>query len=171
MIGRLKRWQVALCALAAVLTVTLSNCAQQPTTTTEGAPANSNSPTANASTLVFGSGGDPASLESGNIEDGNSIYVQQQIYDRLIDYKPGTTELEPALATEWEASEDGLTWTFTLREGVKFHDGTDFNAEAVRANFNRWWAFAMQAKPTRFGKGYLAAIKVAKNQPCKRLMW
>lgn len=139
MIGRLKRWQVALCALAAVLTITVSNCAQQPSTTTEGAPTNTNSPTANASTLVFGSGGDPSSLEPGNIEDGNSIYVQHQIYDRLIDYKPGTTELEPALATEWEASDDGLTWTFTLREGVKFHDGTDFNAEAVRANVNRWW--------------------------------
>jgi peptide/nickel transport system substrate-binding protein len=139
MIGRLKRWQVALCALAAVLTITVSNCAQQPSTTTEGAPTNTNTPTANASTLVFGSGGDPTSLEPGNIEDGNSIYVQHQIYDRLIDYKPGTTELEPALATEWEASDDGLTWTFTLREGVKFHDGTDFNAEAVRANVNRWW--------------------------------
>lgn len=139
MIGRLKRWQVALCALAAVLTITVSNCAQQPSTTTEGAPTNTNTPTANASTLVFGSGGDPTSLEPGNIEDGNSIYVQHQIYDRLIDYKSGTTELEPALATEWEASDDGLTWTFTLREGVKFHDGTDFNAEAVRANVNRWW--------------------------------
>jgi peptide/nickel transport system substrate-binding protein len=139
MIGRLKRWQVALCALAAVLTVSLSNCAQQPSTTTEGSPADPSSPTANASTLVFGSGGDPVSLEPGNITDGNSIYVQQQIYDRLLDYKPGTTELEPALATEWEASEDGRTWTFRLREGVKFHDGTDFNAEAVRANVNRWW--------------------------------
>lgn len=140
MIGRFKRWQVALCALVAVLTVTLTNCAQQttPTASSESSPAGS-SPSANASTLVFGSGGDPTSLEPGNIEDGNSIYVQHQIYDRLLDYVPGTTELEPALATEWSASDDGLTWTFKLREGVKFHDGTDFNAEAVRVNFNRWW--------------------------------
>ncbi|WAL60433.1 ABC transporter substrate-binding protein [Thermocoleostomius sinensis] len=153
MLGRLKRWQVALCTLAAVLTVTISNCAQQPSTTTEGAPTTS-SPTANASTLVFGSGGDPASLEPGNIEDGNSIYVQHQIYDRLIDYKPGTTELEPALATEWEASDDGLTWTFKLREGVKFHDGTDFNAEAVRVNVNRWWDPADRLGFRDAGKNY-----------------
>ncbi|GAB4382349.1 MAG: ABC transporter substrate-binding protein [Elainellaceae cyanobacterium] len=137
MIGRLRRWQVALCALAAVMTVTLSNCAQQTSTTptAEGGSA----PAADTSTLVFGTGGDPANLESGNITDGNSIYVQQQIYDRLIDFEPGTAELVPGLATEWSVSDDGLTWTFNLREGVQFHDGTEFNAEAVKTNFERWW--------------------------------
>ena len=140
MIQRLKRWQAVLFALTAALTVTLSNCAapQTPTTST-GANNPGAAPAADASTLIFGSGGDPANLEPGNIEDGNSIYVQQQIYDRLIDYKAGTTELEPALATEWSASSDARTWTFKLRDGVKFHDGTPFNAEAVRFNVNRWW--------------------------------
>ncbi|MBF2048276.1 MAG: ABC transporter substrate-binding protein [Elainella sp. C42_A2020_010] len=141
MIQRLKRWQAVLFAFTAVLTVTLSNCAPQTTAPTTGAsPGNSPAgSTANATTLIFGAAGDPANLEPGNIEDSNSIYVQHQIYDRLIDYKPGTTDLEPALATEWTASEDGLTWTFKLREGVKFHDGTDFNAEAVKVNIERWW--------------------------------
>ena len=46
-------------------------------------------------------------------------------------------EFVPALATEWSTSEDGRTWTFRLREGVKFHDGADFNAEAVKYNFER----------------------------------
>ncbi len=137
----LKRWQTLLFALTAALTITLTNCAQQTTPTAGTSPAASPeaAPVANASTLIFGSAGDPANLESGNIEDSNSIYVQQQIYDRLLDYKPGGTELEPALATEWNASDDGLTWTFKLREGVKFHDGTDFNAEAVKVNVERWW--------------------------------
>ena len=53
--------------------------------------------------------------------------------------KPGTTDLEPLLATKWEASKDGKTYTFTLRDGVKFSDGTDFNATAVCYNFDRWY--------------------------------
>lgn len=138
MIRRLKRWQVALFGLAAVLTISLSNCATQ-TTTPDGASSTGGGTAASASTLIFGSVGDPANLESGNITDGNSIYVQQQIYDRLIDFEPGTTKLVPGLATEWSASDDGLTWTFKLRDGVQFHDGTPFNAEAVKVNFERWW--------------------------------
>ncbi|MEM1254415.1 MAG: ABC transporter substrate-binding protein [Cyanobacteria bacterium P01_H01_bin.21] len=90
-------------------------------------------------TLVFGSGGQPDNLSSGDVTDGNSLYVQLQIYNYLIGNAPGSTDLVPELATEWTASEDALTWTFTLREGVKFHDGTDFNAEAVVFNVNRWW--------------------------------
>ncbi len=136
MLRRLKRWQAVLFIFAAAITVTLSNCAPQSSTapTTNGSAA-----AGDASTLVFGSGGDPANLEPGNVEDSNSIYVQQQIYDRLVEYKPGSTELEPGLATEWSASEDGRTWTFKLRQGVKFHDGTPFNAEAVKVNVERWW--------------------------------
>jgi len=60
-------------------------------------------------------------------------------YNRLIEFKPGTTDLEPGLATEWTASEDGKTWTIKLRDKVKFHDGTDFNAQAVKFNVERWW--------------------------------
>jgi peptide/nickel transport system substrate-binding protein len=143
MIQRLKRWQAVLFALTAAVTVTLANCAPQPSApvsgTSPGTSPGASTVATDASTLVFGSGGDPTSLEPGNIEDGNSIYVQDQIYDRLLEYKPGTTDLEPALATEWSASKDGTKWTFKLRDGVKFHDGTPFNAEAVRVNFNRWW--------------------------------
>jgi peptide/nickel transport system substrate-binding protein len=132
------RWQRVVVLLVAALTIGLSNCgAPSPTATSEpGSPA---AAPATSSALVFGAVGDPASLESGNIEDGYSIYVQHQIYDRLLDTEPGTTKLIPSLATEWSASGDGLTWTFKLRNDVKFHDGTPFNAEAVRANFNRWW--------------------------------
>ncbi|NJO43505.1 MAG: ABC transporter substrate-binding protein [Cyanobacteria bacterium RU_5_0] len=134
MVRRSKRWWTILFVVMAAITVTLSNCTQQNTTTSETSPS-----AANASTIVFGSVGDPTSLESGNVIDGYSIYVQQQIYDRLLDFEPGSTKLIPALATEWSASEDGLTWTFKLRDGVKFQDGTDFNAEAVRVNCDRWW--------------------------------
>ncbi|GAA5532623.1 ABC transporter substrate-binding protein [Deinococcus aluminii] len=96
-------------------------------------------PTAGAATLVFGNNGEPVSLESGNITDGISILVQRQIYDTLIGFKDGTTDLEPALATSWKSNADATQWTFTLRPNVRFHDGTPFNADAVVFNLSRWW--------------------------------
>ena len=59
------------------------------------------------------------------------------IYDCLVALDPETQEFVPWLATSWETSEDGLSYTFHLREDVKFHDGTPFNAEAVKFNFDR----------------------------------
>lgn len=90
-------------------------------------------------TLVFGHNGEPVSLEPGNITDGISIYVQRQIYDPLVDFKPGTTEPVAGLAVSWFDSPDGKVWTFRLRQGVKFQDGTDLDAEAVKFNTERWW--------------------------------
>ncbi|WP_026072997.1 ABC transporter substrate-binding protein [Nodosilinea nodulosa] len=134
-----QHWRhIVLAFMALTLALTLANCggaSQQASTPTAGDAA---APAATGA-LVFGSNGQPVSLTPGNITDGNSLYVQQQIYNYLIGNKPGTTELAPELATEWSASEDGLTWTFKLREGVTFHDGTDLNADAVVFNVNRWW--------------------------------
>nr|WP_236692699.1 ABC transporter substrate-binding protein [Aneurinibacillus tyrosinisolvens] len=65
------------------------------------------------------------------------MLVTKNIFDTLVDYKKENTEIEPSLATEWKHSDDGKVWTFTLRDGVKFHDGTEFNADAVVFNFER----------------------------------
>jgi peptide/nickel transport system substrate-binding protein len=131
---------VILAVVALVLAILLSNCDRTRTTPTSSPSPLGNSPAAvSPGTLVYGAGGEPVNLEPGNIEDGNSLIVQQQIYNRLVQFKPGTTDLEPALATEWKSSEGGKVWTFKLRSGVKFHDGTDFDAEAVRFNVDRWW--------------------------------
>ena len=92
-----------------------------------------------AGTLVFGANGEPVSLESGNITDGISILVQRQIYDTLIDFKDGTTDLTPGLATSWKPNANNTSWTFTLRRGVKFTDGTPMNADAIVFNLQRWW--------------------------------
>ncbi len=89
--------------------------------------------------LVFGSGGEPVLLDPGNVTDGNSITVMRQIYDTLVDFKDGSTETVPGLALEWRSNANSTAWTFTLRPGVKFHDGTKFNAEAVKFNIERWW--------------------------------
>lgn len=88
--------------------------------------------------LIFGRGGDSVSLDPIAVTDGESYKVTKNIFDTLVNFGEQDTEIHPGLASEWTAAEDGLTYTFTLEEGVKFHDGTDFNAEAVVANFERW---------------------------------
>jgi peptide/nickel transport system substrate-binding protein len=89
--------------------------------------------------IIVGSGGQPVSLASGKISDGNSIFVQQQVYDRLLEFKPGSTETQPGLALSMRGNASSNEWTITLRPGVKFHDGTALNAAAVKFNFDFWW--------------------------------
>jgi len=87
--------------------------------------------TSQQATLVFAKGGDAVELDPADVTDGESVTVMNNIFEGLVRYKPGTTEVEPWLATSWDVSSDGLVWTFHLREGIKFHDGTPFNADAV----------------------------------------
>jgi peptide/nickel transport system substrate-binding protein len=93
------------------------------------------------STLIFGTGADPAFLDGAVISDAESSRVLNQITETLVTLKPGTTKVIPLLATRW-TSKGGKVWTFYLRHGVKFHDGTPFNAKAVCFNFNRWYNFS-----------------------------
>lgn len=93
---------------------------------------------ANAQTLTYARSGLPVTLDSADSTDGNSLTVSYQIVENLVQYQLGSTELAPGLATDWSANEDSTEWTFNLREGVTFHDGTPFNAEAVKFNLDRW---------------------------------
>ena len=90
-------------------------------------------------TLTFAQSADAGTLDPANQTSANSLAPATHIYDGLTTFEPGTTEPIPALATSWETSDDGTEWTFNLREGVTFHDGTDFNADAVVFNFERWF--------------------------------
>jgi len=87
--------------------------------------------------LVFARSGDSVGLDPGRETDGESFYGSTPVYDNLVEFVPGETAVRPALATSWSFSDDGLTVTFNLRKGVKFHDGTDFNADAVVYSFAR----------------------------------
>lgn len=93
---------------------------------------------AGQSTFIFGAQGEPVDLDPAIITDGISSRITRQIYEGLVKYKGATTEVGPALAEKWEVSKDGTVWTFHLRKGVKFHDGTPFDAAAVVWNFDRW---------------------------------
>jgi peptide/nickel transport system substrate-binding protein len=96
---------------------------------------------ASGGTLVFGAAGDPAMLDPAFGSDGETFRIARQLYEGLLSTKSGSTESEPELAKSYDVSDDGLTYTFHLRDGVKFHDGTDFNADAVCFNFERWYHF------------------------------
>src|SRR4051812_50078409 len=77
-------------------------------------------------TLVFAGASDPTYLDPALVSDGESFRVTDQIFESLVKLKPGTTLIAPSLATKW-VSKNAKDWTFTLRRGVKFHDGTPFN--------------------------------------------
>src|SRR5699024_1910865 len=88
--------------------------------------------------LVYARGGDSTSLDFASVSDGETSRVTKNIYDSLLDYERDSFEIVPNLAHDWDVSDDGLNYTFYLEEDVTFHDGTDFNAEAVKINFERW---------------------------------
>ncbi len=102
-----------------------------------GAPAVG--PAAAGATFIFGRGGDSIQLYPAVVTDGESFRVTGQILEPLFQYEDGGTKVIPALATDYSVSDDSLVWTINLREGVKFHDGTDFNAAAVVFNYERQW--------------------------------
>lgn len=97
--------------------------------------------TSTKDTFVFAGASDPKSLDPAFVNDGESIRVTRQIFEGLVGLKDGTTDIEPQLATAWTANPAGTEYTFTLKQGVQFSDGTPFNAAAVCANFNRWYNF------------------------------
>ncbi|TAH51206.1 MAG: ABC transporter substrate-binding protein [Chloroflexota bacterium] len=88
--------------------------------------------------FVFGAQGEPVCLDPAVITDGISGRIINQVYEGLVKFDKDTTNPVPALAKSWTTSDDGKEWTFKLQEGVKFHDGTDFNADAVVKNFDYW---------------------------------
>jgi ABC-type transport system substrate-binding protein len=102
-------------------------------------------------TLIFGRGGDSVGLDPAYESDGNSFMICDNVFEALVEYKDETTELEPLLATSWQISPDGLTYTFNLRKGVKFHDGTAFDADAVVFSIGRQMK---ERKLKFFGKGW-----------------
>jgi dipeptide transport system substrate-binding protein len=102
-------------------------------------------PSAQASkTFVYCSEGSPSTFNPQLGTDGPTFNASSRmLYDRLVDFERGGTKIVPGLATEWKTSPDGLTFTFTLRKGVKFHASTtftpsrDFNADDILFSFNR----------------------------------
>lgn len=88
-------------------------------------------------TLFVGRPADAIRLDPARVSDNESVEVVSQLFEPLVRYQANSTEVEPALATSWEVSADGTAWTFALRRGVRFHDGTVMDARAVEFSFRR----------------------------------
>ena len=82
-------------------------------------------------TLTFAAGADPDSLDPQNTQSNPGEQVNRMMYENLVRFN-AKMQIEPALAESWTQSADGLVWTFKLRQGVRFHDGTPLDAKAVK---------------------------------------
>ncbi len=87
--------------------------------------------------LRVGVGGLPGVLDPATSLDGVVPLIARQVFETLVQFREGTSDIEPALALHWNVSKDGLVWNFRLRDGVRFHDGTLLTAHHVAAVFER----------------------------------
>lgn len=107
---------------------------------TEGSAPEAGDGSGSGATLVFATNREPRTLDplaGGVIE----FQFATLLFETLVRVKTGGTEIQPGLASAWRAGDDGRSWRVTLRQGVRFTDGTAFDAGAVCANFERWYNF------------------------------
>ncbi len=148
-------------AATTTATTTLTTSSPSPTP----AKTASLTPTAAAakpcSTLVLGQPDmEPTTLDPHRFYDSESGRAIRLVYEKLVDYEgSSTSKIVGVLATHWDVSPDGKVWTFYLRKGVKFHDGTPFNATAVIVS---WQRFMYIYNETGEGSGWLFADIVDK---------
>ncbi|MDF8264972.1 ABC transporter substrate-binding protein [Luteipulveratus flavus] len=128
--------KAAAVAAASAAVLALASCASSDRDSGSGSSSGGGG---GGGTLTFGAAGAPAVFDPFYASDGETFRVTRQLYDTLVMFKPGTADMTPALAESWNNSPDGKTWTFNLRSGVKFSDGTALDATAVCKNFERWY--------------------------------
>jgi peptide/nickel transport system substrate-binding protein len=133
--GEIMKKILSFISIVASLSLLLVACSGEGTSNSEGGSEKDSKD--KETTLVFGRGADSYTMDPQDANEIETWRVTKNIYETLVEYDKETTDVIPKLAKDWNISDDGKTWTFHLQEGVKFHDGTDFNAEAVVYNFER----------------------------------
>ncbi|WP_230085290.1 MULTISPECIES: ABC transporter substrate-binding protein [Arthrobacter] len=140
-------------AIAAVVLLAATGCTNplvpDPTDTTASTPAVA------PVTFTLGTAADPRGFDPALVSDSESYRVTRQVLEGLVTVDPVTGAPAPSLATEWKELDDGLGYSFKLRPGVTFHDGTAFDAAAVCTNFNRWYTMPVATR----GDGSSAMFK------------
>src|SRR4051794_6943327 len=118
----MKRKSSLIVSILLVLSLLLTACGGK--SDTAGEKSSKSGEPKKGGTLIYGRGADSISLDPINVTDGESIRVTHNIFETLFEYDD-KLELQPKLAESYTTSEDGLTWTITLKKGIKFQDGTD----------------------------------------------
>lgn len=123
-------------AALTILSFAVAGCSSNEASSGQSGQGSGNSKDA----LVYGRAGDSDFLDPARSNTGETFKVTCNIFETLVhfNYKDQGTKVVPGLAKKWTLSNGGKTYTFKLRKGVKFQDGTDFNAKAVVFNFHRW---------------------------------
>lgn len=124
------------CILVLILIASFTGC-NQPKEPVVDEPANVEEPAEVTNSVIIGSYSDIDNLDPHFTASSKSYEVNLNIYDTLIDYNNSTNEFIPSLAEKWTISEDGLNYTFNLRNGVKFHNGEELKANDVVFSLNR----------------------------------
>ncbi|MEU7815938.1 ABC transporter substrate-binding protein [Pseudonocardia sp. NPDC049154] len=158
MIVRPRRWLIA--AALAVSVLGLAGCAAAP-----GEATPQNSTPRPGGTLRFAVSSDQGCLDPQQVASTDSIYAARQIVDSLTDQDPRTGAITPWLATSWDSSPDATSYTFTLREGVTFSDGTPLDSDAVKANLDRIPELGLRAQlPKAYLAGYVGTTVTSPTQ-------
>ena len=142
-----------------VLTVVLAGCGGGGTTPAGSTSSTAAGPPVRGGSIVYGADREPNCLDPHNNGDMPQTYVARQYLDSLVSEKRDGTVV-PWLADSWSVSPDGLKYTFKIKQGVKFHDGTTLDAAAVKANFDQMLDPATQSlTDTGYLKPYYASSR------------
>ncbi len=151
--GLFSRCRVPTAAVLLLILTSLATSACGSSSSSGGSGSTSGSSAAGGGTFVLAAGADPAPIDPALVSSTYGYTFTRNVYESLVYYKLGTTDLEPVLATSWKASSDGLTYTFQLRRGVKFQDGQGFSSADVKATLDRDIAL-----PSGVGGRYLTDV-------------
>lgn len=125
----------------------------------------SSSPTVPTETFNFGTASMPLGLDPAMTSDSEAYRVTRQVLEGLVGVDGSTGQTTALLATEWQDSNNGLSYDFTLRDNVSFHDGTPFDAAAVCANFDRWFTFPAALRKQAPGISFQSVFKAYSDEP------
>ncbi len=161
-----KSRRIAVSIGAGVLSLLLASCTgvPAPAPASSSAVPTSSAPTSPTATFTFGTAAQPLGLDPALASDTESYRITRQVLEGLVGVDQTTGLPTPLLATEWAESNEGRAYTFKLREGVTFQDGSPFDAASVCTNFNRWFNFPESLRKQAPGTSFKGVFKAHADQ-------